>query len=53
MSSLEPFATTMVGSFPHVTPEQQSDLCRRLEQLDVPVWPQLPRRSFRECFVDR
>jgi methionine synthase II (cobalamin-independent) len=38
--------TTVVGSFPHL---DAPDLCARLvEALDVPDWPQLPRRSFRE-----
>jgi hypothetical protein len=40
------FWTTMVGSFPHL---QARELCERLAaRLDVPVWPQLPRRTFRE-----
>jgi len=44
--TLPPFATTAVGSFPH--PEGLR-LSRRLaESLDIPSWPQLSRRSFRE-----
>jgi methionine synthase II (cobalamin-independent) len=47
---MEPFApqywTTVVGSFPDT---HSRALCQRLlEGLDVPDWPQLPRRSFRE-----
>jgi hypothetical protein len=40
------FWTTHVGSLPHV---ESAGLCERLAaRLDVPAWPQLPRRSFRE-----
>jgi methionine synthase II (cobalamin-independent) len=40
------FLTTHVGSVPHPTVE---GLTGRLQRaLDVPAWPQLPRRSFRE-----
>lgn len=36
----------MIGSFPHHDPVP---LCTRLlETLDIPAWPQLPRRSFLE-----
>lgn len=45
MQGLPPFATTVIGSFPH--PECAS-LCEHLAELDVPAWPQLTRRSFRE-----
>jgi len=45
MQSLPPFATTVIGSFPH---QACADLCDRLAELDVPAWPQLTRRSFRE-----
>ena len=45
MQGLPPFATTIVGSLPHLT---CADLCERLAELDVPTWPQLTRRSFRE-----
>ena len=38
--------TTVVGSFPHL---EARELCERLAaRLDVPAWPQLPRRTFRE-----
>ncbi len=41
-----PFATTQVGSYPHA---EAGDLCQTLvRSLDIPVWPQLPRRTFRE-----
>ncbi len=40
------FLTTHVGSAPH---EDPVDLTRRLVSLlDIPAWPQLPRRTFRE-----
>jgi methionine synthase II (cobalamin-independent) len=45
-SFLPEYWTTVVGSFPHTNSQA---LCQRLlEDLDVPDWPQLPRRSFRE-----
>lgn len=40
------FLTTHVGSVPHTTVDRLADKLTRL--LDVPAWPQLPRRSFRE-----
>jgi hypothetical protein len=41
-----PFWTTIAGSFPHT---EAKALCERLvSSLDIPGWPQLPRRSFRE-----
>lgn len=40
------FLTTMTGSFPHVESEA---LCQRItEHIDIPLWPQLSRRDFRE-----
>lgn len=40
------FWSTHVGSTPHQNPVP---LCQRLiETLDIPAWPQLPQRSFRE-----
>lgn len=45
MQGLPPFATTVIGSFPHQT---CANLCERMAELDVPAWPQLTRRSFRE-----
>jgi methionine synthase II (cobalamin-independent) len=44
-----PFATTAVGSFPHT---DVAGLARRLiAALDLPCWPQLPRRDFREGMI--
>jgi hypothetical protein len=40
------FLTTHVGSVPHLAAEGLTGRLQRL--LDVPAWPQLPRRSFRE-----
>jgi methionine synthase II (cobalamin-independent) len=38
--------TTVIGSFPHTEP---GPICERLvASLDLPAWPQLPRRSFYE-----
>ncbi|MFC2024171.1 methionine synthase [Chloroflexota bacterium] len=38
---------TIIGSMPHTDPQEASSLIT--EHLkDIPVWPQLPRRSFRE-----
>ena len=40
------FLTTTVGSFPH---REDATLCQRLAAtLDIPTWPQLPRRTFYE-----
>ncbi len=40
------FLTTTVGSFPHL---DGAALCRHLvEVVDIPAWPQLPRRTFYE-----
>ena len=42
----EPFGTTLIGSFPH---SDGTELCPRLvEAVQIPAWPQLPRRTFRE-----
>ena len=43
--SLEPnFLTTAIGSFPHTA--DFAALCQRLAAtLDIPAWPQLPRRT--------
>ena len=46
MENLFPFQTTLLGSFPYI--ESQA-LCRRLAvEIDLPAWPQLPRRTFLE-----
>ena len=46
MISLLPFTTSVVGSFPHTDPEALVQ--RLIRMLDVPDWPQLPRRYWRE-----
>lgn len=38
--------TTVIGSFPHTDPEPLFE--QLAGYLDLPAWPQLPRRSFRE-----
>lgn len=43
---MKPFASTAVGSFPHPSGEQLSQ--RLVETLDIPAWPQLSKRSFKE-----
>ena len=40
------FLTTHVGSVPHSSASGLTD--KLVSMLDVPAWPQLPRRSFRE-----
>lgn len=46
MAFEQPFVTTLVGSFPH---PDSAALCPRLaREIQIPVWPQLPRRTFRE-----
>lgn len=40
------FQTTAIGSFPHSDGHQLSQKLTAL--LDIPAWPQLPRRDFRE-----
>ncbi len=38
--------TTIIGSIPHT---EGAEICQRLAStIDIPAWPQLPRRSFRE-----
>ncbi len=40
------FWTTLIGSFPHTDTDP---LCRHIaSSVDIPVWPQLPGRTFRE-----
>jgi methionine synthase II (cobalamin-independent) len=44
--ALPAFTTTLIGSFPHLDADA---LCRSLgASIDIPTWPQLPRRNFRE-----
>jgi hypothetical protein len=46
MSLFSTFPSTVVGSFPHA---KAKPLCETLASvLDIPAWPQLPRRSFLE-----
>jgi hypothetical protein len=46
------FQTTHAGSLPHT--EIDAGLCRWLLQVtDIPAWPQLPRRSFRESIYNQ
>ena len=46
MAFEHPFVTTLIGSFPH---PDGSTLCPRLaRKIQIPAWPQLPRRTFRE-----
>ena len=40
------FLTTVVGSFPHADAQALSE--HLLRALDIPDWPQLPRRTFKE-----
>jgi len=46
VTNIAPFQTTLVGSFPHTDATAISQ--RILAAADIPVWPQLPRRTFRE-----
>ena len=42
----QPFVTTLMGSFPH---PDSAALCPHLARvIQIPAWPQLPRRTFRE-----
>ena len=47
MSQLLSQQTTMIGSMPHKTAQEAMDILQRYP-LSIPVWPQLPKRSFRE-----
>lgn len=42
----KPFNTTGIGSLPHTDPVEACNII--LESVDIPFWPQLPHRSFRE-----
>jgi methionine synthase II (cobalamin-independent) len=50
LAALPPFATTGIGSLPVADPVRALQILRDAE-LDVPFWPQLPRRSFLESMV--
>ena len=45
-SVLPPFATTNIGSVPHL--DATSVTQQLINNLDIPSWPQLPRKTFRE-----
>jgi hypothetical protein len=46
---LKPFSTTGIGSLPH---QNAQEACRLiLGTVDIPFWPQLPKRSFREFMI--
>ncbi len=42
----KPFNTTGIGSLPHTDPVEACNVI--LDSVDIPFWPQLPHRSFRE-----
>jgi hypothetical protein len=44
-----PFLTTGIGSLPHTDPDRACRLV--LDTFDIPFWPQLPQRSFREFMI--
>jgi methionine synthase II (cobalamin-independent) len=46
---IKPFSTTGIGSLPHLGAEEACRLI--LEAVDIPFWPQLPKRSFREFMI--
>ncbi len=47
MRNFEPALRTLhIGSMPHTDPRRACELA--LEHFDIPTWPQLPRRSFKE-----
>ncbi len=41
--------TTGIGSMPHTDPDRACDIV--LEHVDIPFWPQLPKRSFLELMI--
>jgi hypothetical protein len=46
---IKPFSTTGIGSLPHRNPEDACELV--LRTFDIPFWPQLPMRSFKESMI--
>ncbi|HSB52323.1 MAG TPA: hypothetical protein VLD40_06665 [Dissulfurispiraceae bacterium] len=46
---IPPFSTTGIGSVPHTHADDACQLI--LRTFDIPFWPQLPRRSFREAMI--
>ena len=47
MFTIPPNQTTMIGSMPHQDVGSALELLKRYP-LDIPAWPQLPKRSFKE-----
>ena len=47
MNKPSPFLATAIGSLPHASPEKAVDVVLRAIP-GCPIWPQLPKRSFRE-----
>jgi hypothetical protein len=46
---IPPFSTTGIGSMPHIHPEEACELI--LGTFDIPFWPQLPQRFFKESMI--
>lgn len=46
--SLNTFFATGIGSLPHVEPQDACDFIFRCLSCDIPFWPQLPKRDFKE-----
>ncbi len=46
---IKPFSTTGIGSLPHRLAEEACNLI--FEAVDIPFWPQLPKRSFKELMI--
>ncbi|HAH19571.1 MAG TPA: hypothetical protein DCL49_01555 [Candidatus Omnitrophica bacterium] len=46
--SLTTFLTTGIGSLPHLEPQDACDFIFRYLANDIPFWPQLPKRDFKE-----
>jgi methionine synthase II (cobalamin-independent) len=46
---INPFSTTGIGSLPHALSDDAVEVS--LSSLDIPFWPQLPKRSFKELMV--
>jgi methionine synthase II (cobalamin-independent) len=47
--AIEPLSTTGIGSLPHTDAREAVGLV--LKSFDIPFWPQLPKRSFRELMI--
>jgi hypothetical protein len=48
-SIIPPFSTTGIGSTPHNNAQEACELIAA--SFDIPFWPQLPHRSFRELMI--